>query len=112
MWAVALGIAAFAVAAYELFTREPRAKAALQGAQQSSVTLAKSAARVAREQAARVQCGLSDSDLLATQKWVGEHFGPTVGVREGLAMMPNRRPPDTWPDFAQRTACYLARLDE
>lgn len=111
MWAIALGVAAFAVAAYELFTREPRARAAASAASGASVAALKAAAASAKDQAARLSCGMTDDDMARTKAYLVEHFGSGVSVREGLALLPSRRPPDMWPDFVRRTTCYLNRSE-
>lgn len=111
MWVVVVGVAVVAVAAYELFTREPRATVIAREAETKALTAAQAAARIAREQAARVACALRADDMARTQTYVADHFGAGVSVSEGLRLLPSRRPPDAWPDYVRRAACYLARLE-
>jgi hypothetical protein len=112
MWGIALGIAAFALAAYELFTREPRAAGALKEGAAQGGKLFMGAVKDARERAAALSCQLEADDLDRTRAWVSENLGPAVDLRTGLTLMPARRPPIGWPDYVQRTACYLSRAGE
>lgn len=107
MWGIVLGVGALVLAAYELLSRSSRAYAG--GAVQQAGGVAAAAAIVARNRAAALSCGLQDGDMTRTQAWLIETFGVGVNVQTGLALLPNRQPPDTWPDFVRRAACYVSR---
>lgn len=103
MWGLAFGLAAFALAAFELFTRERAAPAQLPA--RAAVA---SRSRVA---AAQASCGLQPQDIELTQRWLRMRIPAGVDIRTGMQLMPNFLPPDVWPDFAVRVRCYLARTE-